>query len=141
MAHLAFDGMGAAVAWLAPALEDLMMREPTAYVALLTRDTDEAIAWYYALERSEVGGLNLVDEETFLFEPGIEVADIRSSKGLEFDYVVLLGVDADRYRADPDSRHLLHVGATRASHQLWIVSTGDPSPLIPPGLAGLVDLS
>lgn len=141
VAHLAFDGMGAAVAWLAPALEDLMMREPTAYVALLTRDTDEAIAWYYALERSEVGGLNLVDEETFLFEPGIEVADIRSSKGLEFDYVVLLGVDADRYRADPDSRHLLHVGATRASHQLWIVSTGDPSPLIPPGLAGLVDLS
>ncbi len=138
VAHLQFDGMGAAVAWLAPALEDLMMREPTAYVALLTQDLADAIAWHGALERSDVGGLNLVDDQTFLFEPGIEVADIRSSKGLEFDYVVLLSVDADRYRDDPDSRHLLHVGATRASHQLWIVSTGAPSPLVPAGLCGLL---
>jgi len=26
---------------------------------------------------------------------------------------------------------LLHVGATRAAHQLWLVCSGTPSPLLP----------
>ena len=55
----------------------------------------------------------------------------------ELDYVVLVGVDAEAFPAKSPARHLLHVGATRGAHQLWIISTGTPSPLIPPGLAGL----
>ena len=27
--------------------------------------------------------------------------------------------------------HRLHIGATRAAHQLWIASTGIPSPILP----------
>ena len=32
------------------------------------------------------------------------------------------------------ARHLLHIGVTRAAHQLWLVSTGEPSSLIPSAL-------
>ena len=137
VAHLRFDDMGAAATWLAPALTDLMAREPTANVALLTADLGAARDWYAVFERAEVPHVSLVDDQDFSFAPGIEVTDVRSSKGLEFDYVVLLGVDARTYPVLAASRHLLHVGATRAAHQLWIVSTGLPSPLVPPGLPGV----
>jgi DNA helicase II / ATP-dependent DNA helicase PcrA len=50
---------------------------------------------------------------------------------LEFDYVVLLDVNASSYGSDDESRHLFHIAATRAAHQLWLIVTGQPSPLIP----------
>ena len=137
--HLRFDGMGQAVAWMADALADLAVREPTAYVALLAANLSEARDWHDALERADIQDLHLVADQDFSFAPGIDVSDIRSAKGLEFDYVILLGADADRFGSDDASRHLLHVGATRAAHQLWFVSTGLPSPLIPEGLRGLLD--
>jgi len=139
--HLSFSSMGQAVAWLADALTDLVRREPSAYIALLTLDQTDAIAWYQALDRAEVPYIELVADQDFSFAPGIEVTDIRSSKGLEFDYVVVLGVNRDRFGTDPTSRSLLHVGATRAAHQLWLVSTATPSPLIPSGLAGIQELA
>jgi DNA helicase-2/ATP-dependent DNA helicase PcrA len=54
-------------------------------------------------------------------------------KGLEFDYVVLVDVSAERFPDTPSSRRLLHVGATRAVHQLWVVATSEASPLLPAG--------
>lgn len=137
VAHLRFDSKGAAATWLAPALGDLMRREALASVAVLCVDQAAARDWYQILERSQVPWLQLIDDQDFSFAPGVEVTDIRSSKGLEFDYVVLVGVDAESFPNKAPSRHLLHVGATRAAHQLWIVSTGAPSPLIPDGLAGI----
>jgi DNA helicase-2/ATP-dependent DNA helicase PcrA len=67
----------------------------------------------------------------FSFRPGVEVTEIRQVKGLEYDYVVLVDVNASTYPTDDESRHLLHIGATRAAHQLWLVSSGAPSLLIP----------
>ena len=72
-----------------------------------------------------------VKDQDFCFRPGVEVTDIRQVKGLEFDYVVLVDVTAGQYPVDDESRHLLHIGATRAAHQLWIVATGPASPLLP----------
>ena len=46
-------------------------------------------------------------------------------------HVVLLDVNAASYPVDDESRHLLHIGATRAAHQLWLISTGRPSLLLP----------
>jgi DNA helicase II / ATP-dependent DNA helicase PcrA len=45
--------------------------------------------------------------------------------------VVLLDVNADSYPMNDEARRLLHVAATRAAHQLWVVCTGTPSPLLP----------
>ncbi|HYO96397.1 MAG TPA: ATP-binding domain-containing protein, partial [Polyangiaceae bacterium] len=57
--------------------------------------------------------------------------DVRQVKGLEFDYVVLAEVSESSYADEDEARHLLHIGATRAAHQLWILCAGKPSPLLP----------
>ncbi len=134
-AHV-FPQQGAAVAFLADVLRPLFQREPRASVAILARFPEQADAYFDGLSRSEVPGLRRVRDQDFIFKSGIDVTDVRQVKGLEFDYVVLVDVNAQSYPADDTSRHLLHIAATRAAHQLWIVVTGAPSPLLP---ARLID--
>jgi DNA helicase-2/ATP-dependent DNA helicase PcrA len=126
-----FPAVGAAVAFLAEALRDLAVREPRATIALLSRYPEQADRYYEGLRRAEVASLRRVRAQDFAFRPGIDVTDVRQVKGLEFDYVVLLDANASSYGTDDESRHLFHIAATRAAHQLWIVATGKPSPLIP----------
>jgi DNA helicase-2/ATP-dependent DNA helicase PcrA len=125
-----FDGMGEAVAFVADALRSLIGREPSASVALLTRHAGQADAWWGALARAEVPQLRRVRRQDFAFAPGVDVTDVGQVKGLEFDYVILLDVNATSYPETVEARHLLHIGATRATHQLWLVSTGTTSPLV-----------
>ncbi len=66
----------------------------------------------------------------FPFKAGVDVTDVRQVKGLEWDYVVLLDVNTNTYPAEDEARHLLHIAATRAAHQLWLITTGTPSPLV-----------
>ena len=131
-----FEGMGEAVAFVADALRSLLGREPAASVALLTRHAGQADAWWGALARAEVPQLRRVRRQDFAFAPGIDVTDVGQVKGLEFDYVILLDVNASSYPESVEARHLLHIGATRATHQLWLVSTGKTSPLVPVGEDG-----
>jgi DNA helicase-2/ATP-dependent DNA helicase PcrA len=126
-----FTAVGAAVAFLAEALRDLAVREPRATVALLARYPEQADRYYQGLRRAEVASLRRVRAQEFSFRPGIDVTDVRQVKGLEYDYVVLLDANATSYATDEESRHLFHIAATRAAHQLWLVTTGPPSPLIP----------
>ncbi len=127
-----FPGVGAAVAFLAEALRDLSVREPRATVALLARHPEQADRYHDGLLRAEVPSLRRVRAQNFSFRPGVEVTDVRQVKGLEFDYVVMLDANASSYGRDDESRHLFHIGVTRAAHQLWILVTGDPSPIAPP---------
>ena len=55
---------------------------------------------------------------------GIDVTDVRQTKGLEFDIVILLEVNEASYPVGDDARRLLHVAMTRAAHQLWVTYTG-----------------
>jgi DNA helicase II / ATP-dependent DNA helicase PcrA len=129
-----FPAAGAAVAFLAEALRDLAAREPRATVALLARHPEQADRYYEGLRRAEVPALRRVRAQEFAFRPGVEVTDVRQVKGLEFDYVVMLDVNASSYGRDDESRHLFHIGVTRAAHQLWLVVTGEGSALVPEGL-------
>ncbi len=129
-----FPSAGAAVAFLAEALRDLVVREPRATVALLARHPEQADRTYEGLRRAEVPALRRVRAQEFAFRPGVEVTDVRQVKGLEFDYVVMLDVNASSYGRDDESRHLFHIGVTRAAHQLWLIVTGQGSPLLPEGL-------
>ena len=126
-----FSTAGAAVAFLAEALRDLAGREPRATVALLARHPEQADRYYEGLRGAEVPALRRVRAQEFTFRPGVEVTDIRQVKGLEFDYVVMLDANASSYGVDDESRHLFHIGVTRAAHQLWLIVTGPRSPLIP----------
>jgi DNA helicase-2/ATP-dependent DNA helicase PcrA len=125
-----FPGVGAAVAFLAEALRDLAAREPRATVALLARHPEQADRYHEGLGRAEVPALRRVRAQEFAFRPGVEVTDVRQVKGLEFDYVVMLDANDSSYGRDDESRHLFHIGVTRAAYQLWLVVTGTPSPLL-----------
>jgi DNA helicase-2/ATP-dependent DNA helicase PcrA len=129
-----FDEIGEAVAFLAEALRALLGREPTASVALIARHPEQADQYHQALARAEVPALRRVRRHDFAFAPGVDVTDVTQVKGLEFDYVILVEATAANYPDAIEARHLLHIGATRAAHQLWLVATGEPSPLLPADL-------
>ena len=129
--HLCFDSVGEAVLFLTDALNGLRDRERSATVALIARDAEVADAYYSGLKRSEVQDLRRVRQQEFSFQPGIDITDIYQVKGLEYDYIVALEITQRHYPVADEARHLLHVLATRAAHQLWLISTDTPSGLIP----------
>ena len=120
--------------FLGDALADLIRREPGASVALLSKTEEQADQVYKALRRTQLDNLSRVREQMFSFGPGIEVADVSSTKGLEFDYVIMLGIDQENYPQSDMARRLLHTGMTRAIHQLWLVTWSSPSRLLPADL-------
>jgi DNA helicase-2/ATP-dependent DNA helicase PcrA len=129
-----FGDIGEAVAFLGDALRNLMAREPTASCAVIARHPEQADAYFDGLRRAEVPALRRVRRDEFSFQPGVDVTDATNVKGLEFDYVVMVDVNASSYPDQHWARHLLHIGVTRAAHQLWLVTTAEPSPLLPHAL-------
>jgi DNA helicase-2/ATP-dependent DNA helicase PcrA len=128
---LPFEDDGECLAFLGEALRHLADKEPHANVALLARNPATAEMYYDGLVRSGVERIKWVRDQDFSFKAGVEVTDVTQAKGLEFDYVVLLDVSSGAYPDTPSARRILHVGATRAAHQLWVLTIGRPSPLLP----------
>ena len=125
-----FTDHGACVAFLADGLAELVRREPLASIAVLTPTSGLGDLYGDGLRRAEVPRVRRVRNQEFKFEAGIDVVEIHEIKGLEFDYVVLIEVSAQYYPENSHARRLLHVGATRAAHQLWMTTVGSPSPII-----------
>jgi DNA helicase-2/ATP-dependent DNA helicase PcrA len=121
---------GACIASLADALHALASAEPLASVAVLTPSRELSELYYRGLQQSDVPRLRWVQNQNFAFTPGVEVTEIEQVKGLEYDYVVLAACDASHYPPDAKSRRLLHVGATRAVHQLWVTCVGEMSAVV-----------
>jgi len=128
-----FGELGEEVGFLADVLRGLMGRERSANLALITRYSAQADQYYDALSKAEVPLLRRVSKQDFTFTPGIDITDVTQIKGLEYDYVILAGVDEPSYPDSLESRHLLHIGATRAAHQLWLTASRGSSPLVPKG--------
>jgi DNA helicase-2/ATP-dependent DNA helicase PcrA len=124
---LTFDEHGACVDALGLALRSLMRAEPAAAVALIALDEATARLYYEGLERMEVPGVRLVEDQAFAFAPGIDCVDVAQVKGLEFDYVVVLDASDGVWTERPHHRRLLHVAATRAVHQLWVTCIRAPA--------------
>jgi DNA helicase IV len=114
--------------FLAGALRDLVDREPRASIGVVAASPDGARRFHSVI--AEMPEARLVLHGEFSFEPGIDVTDVESVKGLEFDYVVVPDGTAAAYPLADEARHRLHVAVTRAAHQLWIVAGGAPSPLL-----------
>jgi DNA helicase-2/ATP-dependent DNA helicase PcrA len=125
-----FASPGEAVAWLADALKQLERDEPDANVAVIARFPQQADVYYEGLRRAEVARVRRVAAQDFAWEPGVDITDVAQTRGLEFDEVVLVDTSAASYPAAPASRHALYVAATRASHQLWCVTSDRPSELV-----------
>jgi DNA helicase-2/ATP-dependent DNA helicase PcrA len=132
-----FASTGEAVAFLADTLRDLARDEPYANVALVARFPQQAEVYFDGLLRAEVPRVRRVAAQDFTWEAGVDVTDVRQTKGLEFDEVILLDTTATSYPASsPHARHALYVASTRAAHQLWCVASEAPSSLV---TASLVD--
>jgi DNA helicase-2/ATP-dependent DNA helicase PcrA len=125
-----FTDRGACVAFLADALLELAREEPLASVAILAPSPAASALYHEGLTATELSGVRRVSHQDFTFAPGIEVTEVEQVKGLEFDYVILVDVTHENYPDAPASRRRLHVGATRAVHQLWLTCVGTPSPLL-----------
>ncbi len=130
-----FGSPGEAVAFLADALRELAGSEPEANVALLARFPQQAEVYYEGLVKAEVPNVRRVRRQDFTWESGFDVTDVRQTKGLEFDEVILLETTATSYPENPPARHALYVGATRAAHQLWCIASEAPSALVTGALA------
>ncbi len=126
-----FGDTGAAMAFLGDALRGLMLDEPRANVCVIAKDPERADLYHQGLERAEVPRLTRVRNQDFTFKNGVEVTDVRQVKGLEWDYVVLVDATESMYPESDENRHLLHIAATRAAHQLWVVCASRPSSLLP----------
>jgi len=126
-----FAHSGDAVGFLGEALRDLVASEPQASVCVVARYEEQADLYFQGLKTAEVPNLRRIAEQDFPFKPGVDVTDVRQVKGLEFDYVVLLEVSSASFPEQDEARHLLHIAATRAAHQLWVTTTAKPSLLIP----------
>lgn len=126
-----FADTGEAVGFLSESLRELANAEPLASVAVIARYPEQADLYHKGLVTGEVPNLRRVADQDFVFKPGVDVTDVRQVKGLEFDYVVLVETTNASYPPDDESRHLLHIAATRAAHQLWVLSSSEPAELLP----------
>ncbi len=123
-----FAHLGHLVVVLTEALQELVCNEPLATIAILARDIIQARKLDDMLSRSL--NLRLLDDGEYQMKPGIIVSDVAGVKGLEFDYVILPDVNKQQYPDSELSRKILHVGATRAIHQLWVMGCPNYSTVV-----------
>lgn len=123
-----FPNDGLAVVAISDALTQLFERERLASVAIICAHADNARRWYDSL--SNLDEVRLVVDGEFVFKPGIDITDVSQVKGLEFDYVIIPDADLASYPETAVARRTLHIAATRAVHQLWVIAIGKASPLL-----------
>ena len=128
----------------------ILQEKPKATIALLARDKiyrKKIISWFNVASIS----YQIIENkaEYKVLEPGVKLVTYHSSKGLEFNYVILPFLDDGvfpytKYAKDDDAestedllneaRSLLYVGMTRARDMLYMFAVdgvdGNPSPLI-----------
>ncbi len=97
--------------------------------AIIGRTNEDCKLIFDALSQVE-SQVTFITEGQKEYRGGISVVPIFLAKGLEFDAVLLLDVDRERYSAAPQDAKLLYVGCTRALHYLTILYQGEISPLI-----------
>jgi DNA helicase IV len=130
VARFEFPAEAHAHLFVADAVRDLVEREPGASVAVIAASAETARAFHPLV--ADLPEARLAIDGRFTFRPGVDVTDVGSVKGLEFDYVVVPDASARAYPDEPEARRRLHVAVTRAAHQVWVVAPGTPSPLLPP---------
>lgn len=123
-----YQNEGQALLILAESLIDLMLEEPKATVAVIAKDWRKAQFVFSALK--DTPKIRLVEGGDFSFFPGIDVTSVDQVKGLEFDYVIIPDGSPQSYPNSIDSRRKMHVAATRAIHQLWVIGAPQLSPIV-----------
>jgi len=89
--------------------------------AIICRGRDHAKDVVDILKKhSTLFNREIISFEETDYKTGIQVLPIEKAKGLEFDTVILVDVDSERYPDTELSTRLFYVGITRALHHLVI---------------------
>ncbi len=107
MSRFDFPTEAHAQLFLAGAIRELLEREPQASAAVVCHAPEVARGFHRLLADLAEARLSLDGE--FTFRPGVDVTDVASVKGLEFDYVVVPDASA---RAYPEARTSRAAGST-----------------------------
>lgn len=94
-------------------------------IGIITKTVDQARTLHDALTGADVD-LTLLDYGSETFATGVLVTSAHISKGLEFDAVIVPGVDAGAY-ATPMDKGMLYIACTRAMHELHLSHVGEPT--------------
>lgn len=98
-------------------------------IAIVARTEKQAEDLYEALTAAGIE-TNLITSKQRVYRGGISVLPVYLTKGLEFDAVLLMDVTSAHYEASLMDAKLLYVGCTRALHELWLIASGELSPLV-----------
>ncbi|WP_283587429.1 RNA polymerase recycling motor HelD [Limosilactobacillus viscerum] len=118
-----------------PALNEALLEsindQRTEYetVAVLTKNLAQAEDVYRFLHQQKVDDLHLLHARDSALPSGVLVLPIYLAKGLEFDSVVAYDVSASNME-NVDAVGMIYTMATRAMHQLTLLSNGPVSPAI-----------
>lgn len=97
--------------------------------AVLTR-TEARSRELHAVLSNAGCNVNLIVPGQQQYQGGVSILPVYLAKGLEFDKVLLVDVDAKHYPLNSSSAKLLYVGCTRALHVLKLYYDQMPSPLL-----------
>ncbi|MGN1284960.1 MAG: RNA polymerase recycling motor HelD [Candidatus Limosilactobacillus intestinavium] len=105
-------------------LQETVNQQLTKYptVAILTKDQEQAQQVYHALYRHVNHLHRLTSKDVKLPHEGVVILPTYLAKGLEFDSVVL--ADVSQKAMGPAATGLLYTMATRAMHNLTLISNG-----------------
>jgi len=115
----------ASPAAMLPAIAQLVERahgDGISAVAVLAPDEPSADIW--ARDLGRLGALTRLDGLT-AYRGGLSVGTMEMARGLEFDVVIVAGVDADAYPASPLGAERLYTALTRARRAVHLLV--DPS--------------
>ena len=98
-------------------------------VGVLTRTSQDAQATLKAMTANGAETASLLTPQEVLTSD-ITVSPILLTKGLEFDLVIIAGVDASSFTGSDMDNRLLYLASTRARHLLEIHWFGTPSKLL-----------
>lgn len=102
-------------------------------IAILTRDTEEAISLHGLTESILPVNLQLSDEKMGSLK-GITILPIYLTKGIEFDLVVIYNANEQNFSMDEIDQKLLYIGCSRALHELHVFHNESISPHLKPSL-------
>ena len=99
-----------------------------AIIAVLARDQRNMNEFQKFCRESGVDGITLIGEERYINSQTV-LARIPDVKGLEYDAVIVMGVN-DSFSDTTFNKKLLYIATTRAKHYLAIHWSGRQSPIL-----------
>lgn len=103
-------------------------------IGVITKTSSNSVELFNILSPHFSDVKLITENETYL--NGTVIIDAFSSKGLEFDAVIMFNVNNVEYSTELD-KQLLYVAVTRALHDICLIHTKEPSPFVTKYFNGL----